>query len=249
MMHTTGRTPIVVLAALALTASAGCGERTIPLPSGVKYADLTFGQGVEAKPGDFVEVHYTGSLQSDDTCFESGESKDLPLFRLGSGAAETRGLDEGIVGMKPGGKRKIYVPPALGYADKGRGYLVPPNADLVYEVELRRILAGFKTEDLQDGVEPVAKWNDEVQIRYTGWIKDQGVPFESNLKQEKPFTFRIGQHQAIRGMEAGVVGMQVGSKRRITIPAELAYGNAGNAPAIPPDSDLVFEVVLEGIVK
>jgi len=104
-------------------------------PSGVRYVDLALGQGDEAQLGKIVEVQYTGWLQ-DGTKFDSSRDREHPFtFRLGTGDA-LKGWDEGLLGMKVGGKRKLTVPPELGFGKQGIGSVVPPNAVLVYEFEL-----------------------------------------------------------------------------------------------------------------
>jgi peptidylprolyl isomerase len=104
-------------------------------PSGVRYVDLRLGQGDEAGPGKIVEVHYVGWLQ-DGTRFDSSRDHDRPLtFRLGAGDA-LKGWDEGLTGMKVGGRRKLVIPPDLGFGKQGVGSVVPPNAILYYEFEL-----------------------------------------------------------------------------------------------------------------
>jgi FKBP-type peptidyl-prolyl cis-trans isomerase FkpA len=104
-------------------------------PSGVRYLDLQVGQGEEAQPGRIVEVHYTGWLQ-DGTKFDSSRDREHPFaFRLGAGDV-IKGWDEGLLGMKVGGKRKLTIPPELGFGKQGVGSVVPPNAILYYELEL-----------------------------------------------------------------------------------------------------------------
>jgi len=93
------------------------------------------GEGAEAKSGDTVTVHYTGWL-TDGTKFDSSVDRGQPFqFRLGIGQV-IRGWDEGVAGMKVGGKRKLTIPPDMGYGQRGAGALIPPNATLVFEVEL-----------------------------------------------------------------------------------------------------------------
>lgn len=109
--------------------------REVVTPSGVRYVDLRLGQGDEATPGKIVEVHYVGWLQ-DGTRFDSSRDQDRPLtFRLGAGDA-LKGWDEGLAGMKVGGRRKLVIPPGLGFGKQGVGSVVPPNAVLYYEFEL-----------------------------------------------------------------------------------------------------------------
>ena len=109
--------------------------KEIVTPSGLKYTDLETGTGAEARPGAAVEVHYTGWLV-DGTKFDSSHDRNRPFrFKLGAGQV-IRGWDEGVAGMKVGGKRKLGIPPDLGYGSQGARGAIPPNATLVFEVEL-----------------------------------------------------------------------------------------------------------------
>jgi FKBP-type peptidyl-prolyl cis-trans isomerase FkpA len=110
----------------------------ITTPSGLQYEDLAEGTGNAAKAGDAVQVHYTGWL-TDGTKFDSSHDRRSPFnFTLGAGKV-IKGWDEGVAGMKVGGKRKLQIPPALGYGARGAGASIPPNAQLVFEVELLAI--------------------------------------------------------------------------------------------------------------
>lgn len=103
--------------------------------SGLIIEDLVTGDGAEAAAGSEVTVHYTGWL-TDGKKFDSSKDRDDPfVFPLGGGRV-IRGWDEGVQGMKIGGKRKLTIPPALGYGARGAGGVIPPNATLVFEVEL-----------------------------------------------------------------------------------------------------------------
>ena len=97
--------------------------------------DITVGEGNEAAAGNTVVVHYTGWL-TDGSKFDSSVDRNDPFsFRLGAGMV-IRGWDEGVAGMKVGGKRKLTIPPEMGYGAHGAGGVIPPNATLVFEVEL-----------------------------------------------------------------------------------------------------------------
>ena len=113
------------------------GEFTIT-KSGLAYADLKVGTGKEAKAGHTVTVHYTGRLK-DGTKFDSSVDRNKAFpFELGAGEV-IKGWDEGVAGMKEGGKRKLVIPPELGYGVRGAGKAIPPNAVLVFEVELLKV--------------------------------------------------------------------------------------------------------------
>ena len=103
--------------------------------SGLTFEDVVAGTGAAAAAGQKVTVHYTGWL-TDGTKFDSSKDRNDPfVFPLGAGRV-IKGWDEGVQGMKVGGKRKLTIPPALGYGARGAGGVIPPNATLVFDVEL-----------------------------------------------------------------------------------------------------------------
>lgn len=108
-------------------------------PSGLKYEDTTVGTGAEATKGHKVSVHYTGWLNNageKGQKFDSSVDRGQPFqFNLGVGQV-IAGWDEGVAGMKIGGKRTLLIPSALGYGTRGAGGAIPPNADLIFDVEL-----------------------------------------------------------------------------------------------------------------
>ncbi len=111
------------------------GAKEMTTDSGLKYVDVTVGDGREAVVGDTATVHYTGWLV-DGKKFDSSLDRSEPFsFRVGSGQV-IKGWDEGVAGMKVGGKRKLTIPPQLGYGTRGAGGVIPPNATLIFDVEL-----------------------------------------------------------------------------------------------------------------
>ncbi len=143
----------IVLGLLALLAVAyGCGgsnKSSAPAssgpakvsgsptttPSGLQYWDMVVGTGATAVPGAMVKVHYSGYLTSGEK-FDSSRDRGEPFdFLLGAGQV-IRGWDEGVAGMKVGGQRQLRIPPDLGYGAAGAGGTIPPNATLIFDVEL-----------------------------------------------------------------------------------------------------------------
>jgi FKBP-type peptidyl-prolyl cis-trans isomerase len=113
-------------------------EKRIKTASGLEYVDLQEGKGDAVKYGQTVEVHYTGWL-TDGKKFDSSKDRGRPfVFPLGQGRV-IKGWEEGVNGMKVGGKRKLIIPPHLGYGAAGAGGVIPPNATLIFEVELLKI--------------------------------------------------------------------------------------------------------------
>lgn len=117
---------------------ADAASSTVTKPSGLKYEDVKVGTGDTAEAGKTVTVHYTGWL-TNGTKFDSSKDRGQPFdFPLGGGRV-IRGWDEGVQGMKVGGVRKLTIPPELGYGARGAGGVIPPNATLVFEVELLKV--------------------------------------------------------------------------------------------------------------
>jgi FKBP-type peptidyl-prolyl cis-trans isomerase len=114
-------------------------NQVIEMPNGLKYTDDTIGNGAEATAGKKVSVHYTGWLYNNGVKgakFDSSVDRGQP-FQFTLGAHQViAGWDEGVAGMKVGGKRMLIIPPELGYGARGAGGVIPPNATLVFDVEL-----------------------------------------------------------------------------------------------------------------
>ena len=116
-------------------------EQIVETASGLGYVDIVEGSGRLPKTGDSVSVHYTGWLKSGKKFDSSHDRKEPLVFAIGRGRV-IKGWDEGVSGMRVGGKRKLIIPAHLGYGDRGAGGVIPPGATLIFEVELLAITPG-----------------------------------------------------------------------------------------------------------
>ena len=132
----------IVAAVTPLRRSDAATNQVIEMPSGLKYTDTKTGDGAAAAAGNKVSVHYTGWLYNNGakgTKFDSSVDRGQP-FQFTLGAHQViAGWDEGVAGMKVGGKRTLIIPPELGYGARGAGGVIPTNATLMFDVELLKV--------------------------------------------------------------------------------------------------------------
>ncbi|MEM6426082.1 MAG: FKBP-type peptidyl-prolyl cis-trans isomerase [Cyanobacteria bacterium P01_D01_bin.128] len=122
----------------ALTTEETATEEIVTTESGLRYVELEEGTGASPQSGQRVTVHYTGTLEN-GVKFDSSRDRNRPFsFRIGVGQV-IQGWDEGVMSMHVGGRRKLIIPPELGYGSRGAGGVIPPNSTLVFDVELLRI--------------------------------------------------------------------------------------------------------------
>jgi len=244
----------------------------VALPDGLQYIIIAPGAGKAVATGDTVTIGYSGWLQDTGTLFDSSYNNgSFKTFTLGDGT-QIKGLDEGIVGMFPGQKRRLIIPPDLAYGGDGNATLnIPANATLIYDIDLLGVgtptptpgptppasppevtgdftttPTGLQYLTITPGTGDVtAKVGDEVTVNYTGWLKDTGALFDSSLKPGRtPFTRVLSEGNLIKGWVEGVAGMKVGETRRLIVPPDLGYGAAGSPPIIPANATLIFDITL-----
>lgn len=258
-----------VLAFVGLLLAGGCGgDGTAPAtpappptapPLDVPFAvtDLEEGAGSPVEDGWLLAIAYTGWLYDPAAPDNRGQefasaSAEAPIsFRLGIGQV-IPGIDQGVAGMRVGGRRRVVIPPDLGFGVQGTN-LVTGNSTLLIELSL---VAGaavpFEVTDLAVGEGEEAVNGSSLSMAYQGWVYDliagdqKGDSFDSTTA-DAPFEFTLGVGKVITGWDLGIVGMRVGGRRRIVIPHELAYGVQGRPPRIPAYATLLFEVELLGI--
>ena len=169
-----------------------------------------------------------------------------------------KGSEEGIVGMKAGGQRTIIIPANLGYGAEGMGP-IPPNSSIRVLIELvstkeatvakmwdvdstlfKTTKSGLKYAIIKEGEGELVAKDNQATVHYSGFLLD-GSKFDSSVERDEPFTFVAGVGQVIPGWDEGVQLMKKGSKARLIVPANLAYGDR-DLGKIPPNSTLIFDV-------
>ena len=205
---------------------------------------LVEGNGASPQQGDYVSVHYVGTLM-DGTEFDSSRKRGTPFeFPLGEGRV-IKGWDIGVAQLKVGGKAIFIIPPELGYGSRGAGNVIPPNATLKFEVELLGTKPAPQIEyiEIEAGTGPAPKRGQRVAVHYVGTLED-GTEFDNSLNRGQPIAFPLGAGRVIPGWEMGIAMMREGGKATLIIPPELGYGPRGAGGVIPPNATLTFDVEL-----
>lgn len=259
----TAKASATVAAPEAATAAAAASDLTAgeftTTASGLKLRDVKVGQGDAVGEGAKATVHYTGWL-TDGKKFDSSRDRDAPFSVSPVGKARViKGWNEGLLGMKVGGQRRLVIPSDLAYGPAGRPPTIPPAATLVFDIEVLSVTmppsfpdlkslqlttnaSGLKWADLKVGAGAEVKAGSTAVMDYAGWLEN-GTKFDASWDSGRSFPVQnVGNAGVIAGWNEGLQGMKAGGRRVLVIPAKLGYGEQGYPPVIPPNSTLVFVV-------
>lgn len=245
-------------------------ERPVPsLPEGVVtelgIIEVIDGTGEVAETGDLVDVHYVGVF-NDGVEFDASWSRGAESFQfvLGEGMV-IEGWDNGVVGMAVGGRRQLWIPYEAAYGADGRPPSIPAESDLVFVVDLLKVTKRISEDaapelvlpdsvsgelevtDVVDGTGPELGAGDTAEVHFILQAFNTQVVIDSSYERGFPVPLEIGTGRLFPGFEQGLTGMQVGGRRLLVIPPDLAFGDDGVEPDIGPGETLVILVDLISI--
>jgi FKBP-type peptidyl-prolyl cis-trans isomerase len=251
-----GTTGVLVLV-LALTGLAGCQSGLSPSEQ-VFFTvdDIVIGTGATALPGNLVTIRWLAWLWEEDPTDHKGQQVDSGEFEFLLGVGETlSAFEQGLGNMRVGGLRRMQVPPEYALGGAGQGN-IPANSTLVIDVELLAVRplvtdsAPFQIIDLREGDGDAAGNGFVLTVVYAGHLYDESQPDNKGRQfdvNNNGFSFSLGLGEVIDGWDQGLLGMRENGERRLIIPPELAYGETGRRPRIPPDATLLFDITLASV--
>ena len=229
-------------------------------PSGLKINLQKSVKGKLLNKGDKIKVHYTGTLV-DGRKFDSSRDRNQPFEFVIGMKQVIAGWDEAFQLLKIGDHAMLTIPPDLGYGETPMPN-IPEGSFLVFDVEVidakrnfiplpferkekQRTLtsSGLEYYIIQQGEGEKAENGKTVEVQYTGFLENGDV-FDSSIIRDKPYSFRLGAGMVITGWDEGISKLNVGGKALLSIPYQLAYGESGRPPLIPPKARLLFNVEL-----
>ena len=228
--------------------------------SGLQYVEKAAGDGAAPQAGDIITMHFVGTL-ADGTVLADSYSMDQPMVVVYGRGQLMPGWEEGVGLMKAGGEAQLIVPPEIGLGTEPSGP-VPANSQLILDIELLSVEAppeptavdeddleisdsGLMYYDIVDGDGDTPEIGGQVLTDYTLWVREaDGDRYVGSSAGGEPIPFTIGVVDVVfPGWDEGASSMNVGGKRLLVIPSDLALGPQGGGD-IPPDSTLVMEIEL-----
>lgn len=233
---------------------------TIRGNNGLKVIVAGKGKGAAVKKGGSVYIHYTGYL-TNMTQFDASVTRGMPFKTVIGKGMVIQGWDEGIAMLHVGDTARLIIPASMGYGNRAAGR-IPANSTLIFDVivldyqspivatpfdvegkSLQKTASGLEYYVVKEGKGKAPLKGSKVTVHYTGYLQDGSI-FDSSVQRDEYFSFNVGMGRVIKGWDEGIMLMKEGSKLRMVIPYDLAYGEAGYPPVIPAKSTLIFDVEL-----
>ncbi|MDP4714192.1 MAG: FKBP-type peptidyl-prolyl cis-trans isomerase, partial [Ilumatobacteraceae bacterium] len=242
-------------------------EPTVSLPSEIPtelvITDITEGEGEAAVEGSTVYVYYVGVLSENGKRFDGNFGSDPYAVTLGVGAV-IDGWDQGLIGIKAGGRRQLDIPADLAYGSAGSGDAIPPDSAISFVVDVVAIVPPIDpadapeitiegaenvevlvSEDLVDGKGDEAKAGSNVLVHIIAFNGATGEELASTWGDPSPVALLLAEGGSLPGLVEGIPGMKVGGRRQLTIPFADAFGAEGNSSMkLPASTDLIVVIDL-----
>lgn len=259
------------------TPAGASGKPTVKIPSSLPttlvITDLIEGTGVAAKNGDEISVNYVGVRSADGKEFDNSYDRGQPFpLTLGAGGV-IKGWDQGLIGIKVGGRRQLDIPAELGYGDRGSGAIIKPGDALTFVIEAVSITPGIDVPDADPADAPVvsiatsvgatkvaitelvqgkgtaAAAGDTAYVQISAYRGDTAALLQATWTNGKAAKIPL-TNDTIPGLVEGITGMKVGGRRLVVVPSDQGFGPDGNvANSLPEITDLIFVVDLVVLVR
>ena len=242
--------------------------KVISATNGLRHIITNPGSGDVPEKGDTLTLKLVFKLADGKVIDDTSKNEDPFKMPVGT-PMRLKGLEQGLKGMKNGEQRTVIVPHELGFGAAGAEPDIPPYSTLIFELEVVDVQSdkkqiaeiisklkkdhpkselittesGLKYVRTNEGTGEKVGKGKKIKAHYIGKLLD-GTEFDSSVKRGMPFEFVVGTGQVIKGWDEALSDMKKGEKRTLIIPSDLAYGERGSPPKIPPSSTLVFEVEL-----
>jgi peptidylprolyl isomerase len=233
------------------------------MPTELVITDITEGEGEAAVEGSTVYVYYVGVLSKDGDRFDGNFGGDPYAVTLGTGAV-IDGWDQGLIGVKAGGRRQLDIPADLAYGSAGSGEDIPPDSAISFVIDVVAIVppidpadapeitiegaenvAALVSDDLVEGEGAEAKSGSNVLVHIIAFNAATGEELASTWGDPSPVALLLEEGGSLPGLIDGIPGMKVGGRRQLTIPFADAFGTEGNSSMkLPASTDLVVVIDL-----
>lgn len=228
-------------------------EKNLVSPHGVQIEILSRDpNGVSLKKGDVVRIKYQGKLP-DGKIFDSSDMIGMPLpYYIGVNMS-VKGWDDALPLLQSGDKVRMKVPSSMAYGKKGYGKLIPPNTDLLFEMEILNIVqpeiseSGLKFYKTVEKGGALIKEGNTVTLHFYGWLEKTGKLFDASYRSGNPHEFILGNGRSLPCWDEALKKMRLGEKAIIVSPSALAYGEKGIPELVPPNSTLIYSLEVVGV--